>query len=1141
DITPKYSGPVWWVSTRGSDSNEGSSGGPFKTIEYALEQVTAGDTVMLKSGTYSGSGNHEIEISSINTAINFDNYKNLVITSEKGADSTIIDAENNGRHFSIIGNQSNTIDSTLQFIGLTFIGGQRSDYGGSFYIEGSTYWDNSSQKNIASQMQPKFKNCVFKDNEAFQNNEAGRGGALFVQNAAPIFESCVFDSNYSNGHGGAIQFGGDNMAQIDTVWFRSCTFNQNRVDDASQTQNNPKSAFGGAIALNFGMNLIIINSTFSNNEVEKNNNSSQASGGAIGIERDWSSTISPYVKIYNSRFTNNNATHNVDNGGGAARGGAIYAGAPIVMMNSVVDNNSINAVNGSNGNTAGGGLYISIQSHQNINPVLYGYSYLINNTIVDNYAGTSDQNDAKAAGIFIDNPDQMRGTWFNNIIWGNRSNGLEDRQNLNRIDENQFTLLTDYNNVEDSENYSYIMGPNSVDIEPAFYSATNYQLSAGSPLIGAGISSYDGHSAPIKDILGNDRPNPSGSSPDLGAYENSLAESPYPKKIQNLVGKPEGGQVSLSWDAGTETDLAKYYVYMSTTMDFTPTSIDSVGETTETNYTVTGLANKTEYHFTVAAVDSGGYRGAFAKQVSVMPQYSGPNWYVAVDGSNENDGDENNPFSDLRMAVDSAKSGHTVILMPGTHSGPENREINLSDGNEIRIMGDPNSNVEDIILDAEFNGRHFNILGDYDSTLVFKNITFKRGSGQSDGGSWRLAGSIRIEGGSYWDEQQQQQVEGYPSPKFIGCVWEDNHVGGDGELGAGGAIALRDVSPIFVGCTFENNSAGTRGGAIYTQSFDSNYPSSPVFRYCLFKSNRVYSQNEGVVGGAVMLEDAGKPLFVDTRFESNTARSENSDAEGGAVGLWGQREELESDIVFSRCVFVLNQVESQSGSGKGGAVIASTPFTMVNTIVVKNSVVSGNWGNGGGLKIDSQANSILINNTIADNTVSDNSGNPAYEGGGIYAWGTEQSGLWFNNIIFGNNSDMGKSIQVEGTNNIDMAYLNVDDEVGKPWFDASTMITDKPKFRNPTSDDYRLSFNSALVDAGVASYGGENAPKVDTRNYYRIGTPDIGALEAGASKYLLAMTDDIEADEDTTFVKLSQELTITVTTGDIEGNLVSSN
>ena len=64
---------------------------------------------------------------------------------------------------------------------------------------------------------------------------------------------------------------------------------------------------------------------------------------------------------------------------------------------------------------------------------------------------------------------------------------------------------------------------------PAFTDTTkeNFTLTSASTLIGAGASSFEGISAPTKDILGNARPNPSGSSPDLGAYENSLGIHHY--------------------------------------------------------------------------------------------------------------------------------------------------------------------------------------------------------------------------------------------------------------------------------------------------------------------------------------------------------------------------------------------------------------------------------------------------------------------------------------------------------------------------------------------------------------------------------------------------------------------------------------
>lgn len=45
-------GNTYYVSTNGSDSNTGTSDSPFRTIQYAADTATAGDTVIVKDGTY---------------------------------------------------------------------------------------------------------------------------------------------------------------------------------------------------------------------------------------------------------------------------------------------------------------------------------------------------------------------------------------------------------------------------------------------------------------------------------------------------------------------------------------------------------------------------------------------------------------------------------------------------------------------------------------------------------------------------------------------------------------------------------------------------------------------------------------------------------------------------------------------------------------------------------------------------------------------------------------------------------------------------------------------------------------------------------------------------------------------------------
>ncbi|MFC1717980.1 PKD domain-containing protein, partial [Candidatus Poribacteria bacterium] len=163
--------------------------------------------------------------------------------------------------------------------------------------------------------------------------------------------------------------------------------------------------------------------------------------------------------------------------------GIFLQSANLTIENSVISENSR------------GGIYCNGSSPK-----------IINTTIVGNSNGG--QGGCQPSGIYCDN--NSHPTAINNILWDN----LPDQIHVAGSSGIDIT-------------YSDIMGgwsgAGNIYADPMFVDAVNnnYQLSDTSPCISVGTLSPD---VPSTDLLGNPRPEPSGSTPDMGAYENSLGE-----------------------------------------------------------------------------------------------------------------------------------------------------------------------------------------------------------------------------------------------------------------------------------------------------------------------------------------------------------------------------------------------------------------------------------------------------------------------------------------------------------------------------------------------------------------------------------------------------------------------------------------
>ena len=374
-------------------------------------------------------------------------------------------------------------------------------------------WPGAGSIYISYTAKVDFVDCVWKNNSTTYSEG---GGAIIIRDGAtPSFTNCVFDSNfaaYSDGNDNSSRYGGAVRIQ----WANS----------TAQLKDE----------------IVFKRTKFLNNYVLSNKS---AYGGAISSERA--------LRIENGLFVKNYNKSHVDGTYNDGMGGAIYFDAQ--------------RWNGSSYD--GGNMHIS------------------NSTFHGNYLDSGSENFGNLFGAAI-----VYGRWnsntdsksyiFNTVITGSRV--LLNGNTYNTTDSNQLKKWVIGAGNEDgykmTADYSVVQAPTSgkgwgdyiYDITPAYKDTANvdYSLSDSSPLIGAGVATWsdEGLTAPTEDLLGNTRPNPSGSNPDLGAYENSLGASNAPMPVTGLVVARASSGAKLSWTkikesltSNTDASNIEYQIY----------------------------------------------------------------------------------------------------------------------------------------------------------------------------------------------------------------------------------------------------------------------------------------------------------------------------------------------------------------------------------------------------------------------------------------------------------------------------------------------------------------------------------------------------------------------------------------------------
>lgn len=370
--------------------------------------------------------------------------------------------------------------------------------------------------------------------------------------------------------------------------------------------------------------------------------------------------------------------------------------------------------------------------------------------------------------------------------------------------------------------------------------------------------------------------------------------------------------------------------------------------------------------------------------------------------------------SQLKSDISSAKAGDTIVLS-GTykiHDYTISKELTFIGTNGATLDGDDNK-----------------VFSTKDSTVTFKNITFKNGYGRYGGTLDAHSGQVIFDNCKFLKSYAAYRggtifVDGTASCKITNSYFTNSKVGD----GSGGAICIETYGEI-INCTFEGCSATNNGGAIRITG------SSAIIENCTFKGCRasygggVQSQGQtnlriigstfvngnAKYGGAIHINGNTKQMTIDgcnfinnvasedggaiSRYESSSVDIINSNFEGNSA-QWGGAIYLRyTDGKLSNCTFKNNHASVDSGAVSGGVL---TDCTFIGN-TAEDFGGAAAWG--------SYNNCIFINNSAK------NYGGALFEGG--------ENKYIFNCTFFNNVAWMGGSIRF-GTKSINPVIKNCD-------------------------------------------------------------------------------------------------------------------
>jgi len=254
----------------------------FNDIQAAIDDANDGDTVIVADGTYTGTGNRDIDFGG----------KAITVRSKTGATNRSFDCIDNpcDSHRGFIFQSGEDSSSVLR--GFTITGGYAGE-GGGIYVRDAN--------------NPAFIDCELS------NNYAVEGGGMYTLGSGIQMDNCLFFNNTSVAGGGIVSYYSDVYVYL--------------VDNCQFVQNQSTGPGGGMVLGGGGSDMKIVNCLFVGN-------TSLFHGGGIFVNN--CGDLRPQIE--NCTFEGNRAK---ESGGAVVGFGG--SGTNPKIYNSIIWNNEPNS------------------------------------------------------------------------------------------------------------------------------------------------------------------------------------------------------------------------------------------------------------------------------------------------------------------------------------------------------------------------------------------------------------------------------------------------------------------------------------------------------------------------------------------------------------------------------------------------------------------------------------------------------------------------------------------------------------------------------------------------------------------------------------------------------------------------------